>query len=240
MLTGSTVWRGLHTNGLGAERVHGSTTKTPSIHGVRQEAALHRGVPMQRRRHEPRTHGWHPRPRVARQGCYRYSAQPWYVATPATSVRGQRTTPTRAPRRTCSGDSVPAPTAGRLGGEPSSGGHCGTICPTAGADDRAAFTVGTSGAEPGRALHVTPTAAASGGRRGCSRGTVHARRATITWCTAVSATAPRPTAAAGRWSRHAARCRRTLALGSSTLALARRSSSAALTSRVNDAACRGC
>lgn len=49
---GSTVRRGVHSNGQRGVGVRVRVAAAPPVHDLRQEAALHRSVPMQRRRYE--------------------------------------------------------------------------------------------------------------------------------------------------------------------------------------------
>lgn len=61
LVAGPAVRRGVHPDGLGAELVPGGPAAPPPLHDLRQEAALHRGVPVLRRGHAPRAHR-RPRP----------------------------------------------------------------------------------------------------------------------------------------------------------------------------------
>ena len=58
---GSTLWRSVHPDVLGACCRPGQSEPSQPVHGVREEAAIHRGVPVLRRRHEPRPHRQHRR-----------------------------------------------------------------------------------------------------------------------------------------------------------------------------------
>lgn len=83
-VSGSTERRGLYPNGHRAFCVHGRSATPSPLHGVRQEAAVHRSVPVQRRRHEPGADGGNPSAGVSGEGRGdRSPAQPRYVEPPA-------------------------------------------------------------------------------------------------------------------------------------------------------------
>lgn len=70
MSAGSTVRWSFHPNGLWAKCLSGRAAAAQPVHGVRQEAALHRGFPVQWRGHEPRAHGRHSHPEGPHHAWY--------------------------------------------------------------------------------------------------------------------------------------------------------------------------
>lgn len=77
--SGPAEWRSLHPDGLGAIGLHHSPTETPPLHDIRQEAALHRGVPVLRRGHESRADRWNTRVRLSHEAACARPTQSGYV-----------------------------------------------------------------------------------------------------------------------------------------------------------------